>query len=463
MTRPHAPHSKATTHRWITRGVIGIVVATFFSDVAHEMVTAVLPMYLTSIGLGAASLGAIEGFADFVFSASKLGGGVLGHRVHAKRPLVAFGYFITMVGTASMGLVRSATALASLRGAAWIGRGFRSPLRDFLLADEVEPTHYGRAYGIERSADMLGALAGPLIAVLLVSLSVDLRTIIVWSLAPAAIPVIAILALTRDRDPRARASADAKRRENDARHRADERRASDAQRSDAERTAKIEPEPSEHATSRAAAASHVAGDSRVADASLPASFKRFLPGVLMFGLGDFSRTFLILLASRALGESGKSTSGTISIAVLLYVAHNGISALAAYPIGRLADRVSKLDVLIAGYALGAATNVLLALTSGSIAWLVVAIALSGIYIAVEETVEKAAAAEMLPREKKSLGFGVLAAANALGDMISSIGVGVLLGSGRTVPAFVLPAFAGVAGTAWMALVVRGRKSGARRE
>jgi MFS family permease len=464
MTRPHAPHSKATTHRWITRGVIGIVVATFFSDVAHEMVTAVLPMYLTSIGLGAASLGAIEGFADFVFSASKLGGGVLGHRVHAKRPLVAFGYFITMVGTASMGLVRSATALASLRGAAWIGRGFRSPLRDFLLADEVEPTHYGRAYGIERSADMLGALAGPLIAVLLVSLSVDLRTIIVWSLVPAAIPVIAILALTRDRDPRARASADAKRRENDARQRADERGASGAQRSASERAAKIEPDRSEHAAaaSHVAHASHVADDSRVADASLPTSFKRFLPGVLMFGLGDFSRTFLILLASRALGESGKSTSGTISIAVLLYVAHNGISALAAYPIGRLADRVSKLDVLIAGYALGAATNVLLALTSGSIAWLVVAIALSGIYIAVEETVEKAAAAEMLSREKKSLGFGVLAAANALGDMISSIGVGVLLGSGRTVLAFALPALAGVAGTAWMALVVRGRQSGARR-
>jgi len=438
--------------------VIGIVVATFFSDVAHEMVTAVLPMYLTSIGLGAASLGAIEGFADFVFSASKLGGGVLGHRVHAKRPLVALGYFVTMVGTASMGLVRSAAALASLRGAAWIGRGFRSPLRDFLLADEVEPSHYGRAYGIERSADMLGALAGPLIAVLLVSLSVDLRTIIVWSLVPAAIPVIAILALTRDRDPRSEAPADVKRGKSRERHREDERGASDAQPSDAKRAAQFAPERAERAAS-----SHAADHPHAADASLPAAFKRFLPGVLMFGLGDFSRTFLILLASRALGESGGSTSGTISIAVLLYVAHNGISALAAYPIGRLADRVSKLDVLIAGYALGAATNVLLARTSGSIAWLAVAIALSGIYIAVEETVEKAAAAEMLPREKKSLGFGILAAANALGDMISSIGVGLLLGSGRTVLAFALPALAGVAGTAWMALLVRGRTSGARRE
>jgi MFS family permease len=396
---------------WITRGVVGIVLATFFSDVAHEMATAVLPMYLASIGLGAATLGAVEGFADLVFSLSKLGGGVLGHRVRKKRPLVALGYFITMIGTGSMARVRTALGLVALRGAAWIGRGFRSPLRDFLLADEVEPTHYGRAYGFERSADMLGALAGPLIAVLLVSLRFELGTIILWTILPASIPVLAILLLTRDRSG---SSAD-----------------------------------------REPAARNPESRSR-AHSSLPASFKRFLPGVLLFGLGDFSRTFLILLASRALGEDGKTAAGTISIAVLLYVMHNGISALAAYPIGRLADRMSKLDLLIGGYALGVATNVLLAFTASSVGGLTLAIVMSGIYIAVEETVEKAAAAEMLPREKKSLGFGVLAAANAVGDMLSSVGVGLLLDAGRMLLAFAIPAAAGILGTAWMIFVVRGR-------
>jgi MFS family permease len=396
--------------------VVGIVLATFFSDVGHEMVTAILPMYLASIGLGAATLGTVEGFSDLVYSLSKLGGGILGQRVEKKRPLVALGYFITALGTGSMAFVHTAVGLVSLRASAWIGRGFRSPLRDFLLADEVEPTHYGRAYGIERAADMLGALTGPLIAVLLVSLRLELRSIILWSIVPASIPVISILLLTRDRG-----------------------------------VARGEPQPTSSTVAvpspPKATPSH----------RLSGQFKRYLAGVLLFGLGDFSRTFLILLASRALGEDGHSATGTVSIAVLLYVMHNGISALAAYPIGHLADRMSKLDVLIGGYALGVATNVLLALTSASVPWLVVAMVLSGIYIAVEETVEKAAAAEMLPREQKSFGFGILASANAVGDMLSSIGVGLLLDAGRPGLAFGLPAVAGLVGTTWMIGVVRRRR------
>jgi MFS family permease len=402
---------------WITRGIVGIVVATFFSDVAHEMVTSVLPMYLASIGLGAATLGFVEGCADLVLSLAKLGGGILGHRLKKKRPLVAFGYFVTMLGTASMALVQSTVGLVSLRASAWIGRGFRSPLRDFLLADEVESTHYGRAYGIERAADMLGALTGPLIAVLLISLHVDLHAIILWSIVPAAIPVISILALTRDR-----ASAASER------------------------------EPAAPASRDAA--SHRA---RAASARLPSDFKRYLVGVLLFGMGDFSRTFLILLASRALGDDGGGATGKVSIAVLLYVMHNAVSALAAYPIGHLADRVKKLDILIGGYALGVVTNILLALTSSSIAWLVVAIALSGIYIAVEETVEKALASEMLSREQRSLGLGVLAGANAVGDMSSSIGVGLLLDAGLPAIAFAIPAVAGSLGTLWMIVAVRRAK------
>ena len=64
--------------RWVTSAVVGIVLATFFSDVGHEMATATLPMYLASIGLGAAALGVMEGFADLAFSLSKLAGGWVG-------------------------------------------------------------------------------------------------------------------------------------------------------------------------------------------------------------------------------------------------------------------------------------------------------------------------------------------------------------------------------------------------
>src|SRR5690606_6825353 len=101
--------------------------------------------------------------------------------------------------TGAIALTQSLAALVSVRSAAWFGRGFRSPLRDFMLADEVGPTHFGRAYGIERAADMLGAVAGPLVAALLLWLGVDLRSVILVSLLPSLLAATSFFTTTRNR------------------------------------------------------------------------------------------------------------------------------------------------------------------------------------------------------------------------------------------------------------------------
>lgn len=384
---------------WITRAVVGIVLATFFSDFSHEMATAVLPLYLASVGLGPAALGMIEGVADFLVSMSKLLGGFVGHHVRRKRPWASLGYLVTTLGTAGIGLVGSVAALMSLRALAWAGRGFRAPLRDHLLADAVPRTHYGRAYGIERAGDMLGAVAGPLVATLLIGLTLDFRTVILWTLVPGLAAAGAMYFLTRGAEQ------------------------------DVERA-----RPSETAVSRP---------------PFPPAFWIFLAGVLLFGMGDFSRTFLIWFAARGLGEDGVHAGGAVSVAVLLYAMHNLVAAVSAYPVGRLGDRGSKMRVLVMGYGLGVVTNLLLALAGGAMGWLVGAIVLSGIYISVEETLEKAVAAEILPRELRSLGFGILACANAVGDMLSSLYVGFLLQHGEERWACGLAAGLGAAGVAWM--------------
>lgn len=380
---------------WVTRGVLGIVCATFLSDVGHEMATATLPMYLGAIGLGAAALGFMEGLADLLFSLSKLAGGWVGHHTEKKRGFATLGYLATALGTAALGLTQSLAALVSVRSAAWFGRGFRSPLRDFVLADEVGPTHFGRAYGIERASDMLGAVAGPLLAILLLWLGIDLRSVLLVSLAPSLLAAAAFFFLTRDAGPAERKAGSSERR------------------------------------------------------SLPSRFWRFTGAVAVFGVGDFSRTFLILLAARSFGEGGDHPMGTISVAVLLYAAHNAVSAIAAYPAGHLGDRTSKLGVLVFGYGLGVLTNAALAFSFGQRWLLVVAIVLSGVYIAIQETLEKAVAVEVLPREQRSLGLGVLASANAVGDMLSSVGVGLLLAAGYERAAFLIPAAFGLVGTLQM--------------
>jgi MFS family permease len=387
--------------------VVGIVLATFLSDFCHEAVTAVLPLYLTAVGLGPGALGIIEGVADFFVSLSKLGGGLVGHRVRHKRPWAALGYLVTTLATAAIGLVQSVTALLTFRIVAWVGRGFRGPLRDDLLASAVAPTHYGRAFGLERAGDMLGAVAGPVVTALLVLAGVDFGVIILWTLVPGLLAAAAMFLLTKEPAPPPAAESD-----------------------------------------RGGAALPTEKP------SFPAIFWLFLAGVLFFGLGDFSRTFLILLAARDLGETGVAGTETLSVAVLLYALHNLVSAAAAYGIGHRADRSSKSKLLLAGYALGVATNVLLALVGGSLAWLTLAILLSGIYIAAAQTLEKAVAAELLPPALRSLGFGWLAFAGAVGDMASSLYVGGLLQVGQPMLAFLIAAGLGMIGVFWVGSLLR---------
>lgn len=78
--------------------------------------------------------------------------------------------------------------------------------------------------------------------------------------------------------------------------------------------------------------------------------------------------------------------------------------------------------------------------------------LSDSYIAVEEILEKAVAAEMLPRELRSLGFGLLACVNAVGDMASSLYVGYFLEAGQPVWAFGLAVACGTVGVLWLTLI-----------
>lgn len=408
----------ATPRRWINRTVVGICAATFLSDFSHEMVTAVLPMYLASVGLGAAALGVIEGIADFLVSLSKLAGGVAGHRPpfsNHKRPLASLGYLITALCTSALALVHHAWAMVTLRSLAWMGRGFRGPLRDYLLSDAVEPTHFGRAYGLERAGDMLGAVAGPLTATLLVFLGVEFHHVILWAFIPGVLAASAFFFMARERTP----------------------------------------DQPEHPIP-APAAAPVDVLPPTTRPRFPRTFWLFLWGAMLFGIGDFSRTFLILLAATSMHDSGTLAAGHISIAILLYAMHNAVSALAAYPIGHLGDYLPKRRVLMGGYALGMLTNLLLAMFAGSLGWVIAAIVLSAVYIAVEETMEKAAAAELLPRELRSLGFGALATANAVGDMASSILIGLLLAAGRPTLAFGIAGAFSAVGFLWMALVV-GRK------
>ena len=154
--------------RWLTRGVLGIGLASLFSDWGHEAATSILPAFLASLGAPAIALGIIEGVSDGLASFAKLLGGWIADRPGWRRPTGIIGYLATGISTFAYAFAGSWPVVLLLRSAGWAGRGSRGPSRDALLADAVTPTQVGRAFGFERAMDTVGAVIGPLCATALV-------------------------------------------------------------------------------------------------------------------------------------------------------------------------------------------------------------------------------------------------------------------------------------------------------
>ena len=374
---------KKPGRRWLNSTVLGIGLASLFSDWSHEVATAVLPAFLATMGVAAAWLGLIEGVSDGVSSFAKLASGHLTDRLPRRKPVLVLGYVATMVGTACFGLATAAWHVLLARTGAWLGRGVRSPVKKAILAAAVEKENYGRAFGFERMMDTVGAIVGPATAfALLHGLELSYRTVFLWTLLPGAIAVGLIAFAVREKT-----------------------------------------------RLRVSRVSFREGLVR-----LPSAFRRFLLAVGVFGAGDFSHTLLILLATHRLTPT-LGAGGAASAAVGLYVVHNVCYAGFAFIAGWLADRVDKARFLAVGYSLAAVMALLLIVLPASLASLAVVFVLGGVVVAVEETVEDSLCAELVPQEQHGMAFGVLATVNGFGDFVSSIVVGALWSAWGTEAAF----------------------------
>jgi MFS family permease len=362
------------SNSWLNRTVLGVGLTSLFSDWSHETATAILPAFLAVIGAGPAWLGIIEGIADGLSSFTKLTAGYFTDRLKHRKPLAVFGYAVTALATASFGLVTHAYQILVGRSVAWFGRGVRSPARKALLAANVSPQAYGRAFGLERLMDTLGAIVGPLTALwLLEKTGHHYHKVFLWTLLPGMIAVASFWLLVRERP-----------------------------------------------TTGSSRPSFLGGIR-----SLPASFRQFLLGVGVFGAGDFSHSLLILYATRMLAP-GFGAARAASFAVVLYTLHNVFYAGSAFASGWLSDHVPQRKVVLAGgYSLAGVTAILLCTSTHSL-WLLGAIfILAGLYVGTEEALEDSVAAELVPREQHGMAFGTLAAVNAVGDFLSSLLVGFL--------------------------------------
>jgi MFS family permease len=354
---------------------LGIGLGSLLSDTGHEMATAALPGFLRSLGAPASALGAIEGVADAALSASKVAGGVIADRPGVERKAItAGGYAITALGHAAFALAQAWPLIAVSRAVSWIARGGKAPARDSLLAGSVPPHQLGRAFGVERSMDSLGAIAGPLLAAPLI-VAVGYRWLFRISVIPGLFAALAVLVLVRE-TPRLLQTA-----------------------------------PHIHRSTRELAVAH-------------GPFRRLITGIGFYGLGNFSATLLILRATDLLHHS-RSLAHAAAIAVLLYAAHNAANSLFAYPAGAVADRFGRRHVLTLGIALFAAASIGFIPGSRNIAVLAILFVAVGASTALVETAQSAHAAELLHDSIRGRGFGLLGLVEGIGDLVSSVVVGIL--------------------------------------
>ncbi|MCC6812047.1 MAG: MFS transporter [Deltaproteobacteria bacterium] len=356
---------------WLNASVVGFGVASLLSDLGHEAATAALPALLATFGAAPAILGIIEGVSDGIVAFAKLGGGHVANRWHWRKPICVGGYLVTGLSTGLFALVASWPQLLVARSIGWLARGFRGPSRDAMLADSVPESGVGRAFGFHRAMDTIGAVLGPLVASVLVA-AVSLDSVFVFSLVPGVLSAVALFVLVRR-----------------------------------QRTTTYTPKSFTKSL-----------------AALPPSFRRFLGAVFAFGMGDFARTLLILRATELMTPELGVGAGA-AFAMGLFAWHNVVAALAAFPIGRLADRTEPRTLLQWGYALGAVTALFAAFVPASIGALVGLFAIAGLTIAFEDTLESTVTARLVPKELRGSGYGALAATNGVGDLVSSALVGIL--------------------------------------
>lgn len=390
---PSHAHGDEAGH-WFSAGIGSIGAASFFSDSGHELATSLLPSFFTSVLHGsAAGLGVVEGVSDALMGVAKLVGGPPANSTSRRQRLAVGGYVGTALATGAIGLASGVWELGVLRSIAWISRGVRSPSRDALLAQLAPPAAFGRAYGVERAGDNLGAVVGPLLAAFLV-VRIGIRPAIWCAAIPGMLAAVAIIVAARE-----------------------------ARRS-----------PKDERPSRRFDVS------ALRDAGM---IRPFAP-IIFFEFGNLASTLLILRAVQLLHTSHRSLVAATSLAVVIYAAHNASAAVTSFFGGHWIDRSSPRMVFATGSVLYVLSYGCFADGSTSWAFLLCAFVLAGGAIGLSETSESALVARTLPDALRGSGFGLLGGVQAVGDVVSTVTAGILYATVSPTAAFV---YAGC----WMAI------------
>jgi MFS family permease len=386
--------------RWklVSGNVIALGTVSLVTDVSSEMVTAILPVYLV-IGLHLSPLayGVVDGLYTGATAVLRLVGGYLADRFQRRKAVAGVGYGMSAVSKLGfLAVGASATGIGVVITADRAGKGLRTAPRDALITLSTPPEALGRAFGIHRAMDSLGAFAGPLVALaVLAAAGQAFDAVFVTSFCIAVLGVLVLVLFVRDRQ---------------------ERLAVD--------TPKVSPRA-------------VAGLLRTPKVN------RLVLAAAFLGLATIGDGFVYLLLQR-------KEELSVGWFPLLAVGTSLAYLLLAAPVGILADKIGRLPVVLGGYALLIAVYLLLAAPLHGWAYLVLVLGLYGTFYAATDGVLMALAGPVLPEGLRTTGIAVIQTAQAVAYFGSSVLFGlawqvwgadpaVLVAAGAVLPALVITA------------------------
>ncbi len=345
------------------RAVVALGFVSMFMDMSSEMVHSVLPLFMvTTLGVGALTVGLIEGIAESTAAIVKVFSGALSDRIGRRKPLLLLGYGLSTLTKPLFPLADSVGAVLFARFADRIGKGIRVAPRDALLADVTPEAIRGSAYGLRQSMDTVGAFVGPALAMALMVWTANDFRFVFWVAVIPAVAVVGILAVFVD-----------------------------------------EPAKQAQSTPRSA---------------LRWSELRLLPRpfwiIALLGavltLARFSDAFLLLRAD--------SVGLGLAYAPAILMVMNVVYALSAWPAGWLSDRIGKSGLLAAGIGVLIAADVVLALAVGPVVVFLGA-GLWGLHMGMTQGILTALVADRAPPQLRGTAFGLFNLAGGVALLFAS--------------------------------------------
>ncbi|NLL27443.1 MAG: MFS transporter [Bacteroidales bacterium] len=336
----------------------------FFTDTSTKMVYSVMPLFLLSIGASKTAISLIEGIAESTASLLKAISGYWSDKIGKNKPFMIIGYGITAIITPLYAIARIPIQILFFRFFERIGKGLRAAPRDSLISSSITKNEAGKTFGFQKAMDNSGAILGPLIAFLLLSVfSLNYSYIFLIATIPAILGVLTIIFFIKDVN-------------------------------------KVKKETT----------------NKISLKKLPKKFYFFLIIIFVFTLGNSADALLLVKTS----ETGIDKS----YVPFMYMIFNTVSVLLAIPIGKLSDKIGREKLIILGFLVYAIVYYLFG-RFNSINVFIFLFMLYGFYSALTDGSQKAMISDIVSKDLKGTGFGLYHAVLGITLLPASLIAGLL--------------------------------------